>query len=85
MCIIIIIIDGSVTNPAEIICFSNCGSNVQDTDNFDDVTNNDFNECCNSVSRTSGYGDNIQSCLVACKFCYNDYISIHMYISCILT
>ena len=77
LCIPIIIIDPSVRNAEEVTCFSNCDSDVIDADNPSDASVDDFNECCNTVSTTSGYGFP-GNCFVACKFCYNYYNSLHI-------
>ena len=59
------------------ICYSNCGlinsdGDVVDIDNPDDAYEsiNDVNECCNTVSTTTGYGIP-GTCITACKFSYN--------------
>ena len=78
MCVLIIIIDGSVINSFGIECYSNCDSDMLDTTNSVDTSPNDFNGCCNSVSTTSGYGSTSINCDAACKLCYNHYISLHI-------
>ena len=78
MCILTIIIDESVINSMEISCFLNCGSIFPKLVNLNDQSLNDFNECCNTISRTSGYGTTQATCTTACKFCYNHYIPIHI-------
>ena len=78
MCIPIIITDESITNPTNITCYSICDSDVIDTDNMTDTFTDDVNECCNSASRTSGFGDDESGCTKACKFYYNHCISLHI-------
>ena len=73
---IIIIIDSSVTSSMQLTCYSDCDSDLVDTNNPLDDTINDFNGCCNSVSLTSGSG--FTDCFLACKFCYNHCISLHI-------
>ena len=78
MCILIITIDASVINFMQFTCFSNCGSNVVDTVNPADASTDNLNECCNTASTNSGYGENTALCITACKFCYNHFISLHI-------
>ena len=84
MCIPIIIIDLSVTNPLPLTCYSNCGlvnldGDVVDMVNPSDMSDDDFNGCCDTSSTTSGYGiTGTPTCIGICKFCYNHYISLHI-------
>ena len=76
MCILIFIIDSSVTSSMQITCYSDCDSDLVDTDLPSDDTTNDLNSCCDTILLTAGYG--FTDCLSTCKFCFNHYISLHI-------
>ena len=78
MCILIIIIDESVTNSMEVECFSDCDSNGVAINPTNDNTIGDLNVCCVSDFRSSGFGENGADCTATCKFCYNHCISLHI-------
>ena len=75
--------DESVVNILSLTCYSTCdlsnsNGNIEDTSIPRDQSIGDINNCCNSVSTTSGYGETLRigtTCTALCKFCCN-YISL---------